>query len=144
MKRALLDTDILSLFLRGNSKVGARLRTYLLEHGRVSFCVVTYYEIVSGLLHRDARRQLSSFLEMVAESEVVPLTERSAAVSAKLYADLRSRGDPIDDVDLLIAGAAMSNDLTLVTHNRRHFARVSGLVMEDWAAETDDVERPAG
>jgi tRNA(fMet)-specific endonuclease VapC len=53
-----------------------------------------------------------------------------------LYADLRKRGEPIDDIDLLIAGTAIANGLTLVTNNRKHFDRIAQLEVENWAEGT--------
>jgi hypothetical protein len=41
-------------------------------------------------------------------------------------------GTPIGSNDLLIAAIALSNDLTLVTHNTREFGRINGLKYEDW------------
>ena len=35
--------------------------------------------------------------------------------------------------DLMIAAIALVNQLILVTHNTREFARVAGLQLEDWA-----------
>jgi tRNA(fMet)-specific endonuclease VapC len=46
---------------------------------------------------------------------------------------LREKGQPIDDIDLLIAGTAMANGLVVVTHNRKHFDRIMGLEIEDWS-----------
>jgi tRNA(fMet)-specific endonuclease VapC len=37
---------------------------------------------------------------------------------------LRRQGQLIPDIDLLIATTAISNDLILMTHNIRHFARI--------------------
>jgi tRNA(fMet)-specific endonuclease VapC len=37
-------------------------------------------------------------------------------------------------MDLLIASTARVYDLTLVTHNTRHFQDVPGLSLEDWLA----------
>jgi tRNA(fMet)-specific endonuclease VapC len=39
----------------------------------------------------------------------------------------------IDDIDLLIAGIAITNKLVLVTHNIKHFKRVENLDVYDWA-----------
>jgi tRNA(fMet)-specific endonuclease VapC len=43
-------------------------------------------------------------------------------------------GTPIGGNDLMIASIALANGLTLITHNSREFARVSGLLLEDWEA----------
>jgi tRNA(fMet)-specific endonuclease VapC len=52
--------------------------------------------------------------------------------AAEFYATLRASGQLIEDADLLIAAMALVHDMTLVTHNMAHFARISGLQVEDW------------
>jgi len=51
---------------------------------------------------------------------------------ARVAADLRRKGRPIGQMDTLIAGHALSREVTLVTHNTRHFREVEGLSVEDW------------
>ena len=85
--------------------------------------------------HRDARKQLASFLDFASYSNVLPLTEQSVTVSAEVYASLRARGKPVDDIDLLIAGIAIANDLVFVTHNLGHFNRIEELEVRDWNEE---------
>lgn len=133
MKPVLIDTDILSMFFRGNSSVVAQFQAYLAEHQRISFSIITYYEILSGLKHRDAQKQLALFLEFANRNVILPLTEQSITISADLYATLRRDGTPVDDIDLLIAGAAIANNLVLVTHNQRHFNRIDRLECQDWS-----------
>jgi len=132
MKPALIDTDILSFFLRGHPKVVSHFDAYTKAYAKINLSIITYYEILSGLKHRDAQQQLRHFLDFVAENTVVLLTERSVEISADMYAVTRAQGMPIDDIDLLIAGVAMEHDWLLVTHNRSHFARIAGLVIDDW------------
>ncbi len=43
-------------------------------------------------------------------------------------------GQLIGNPDLLIAATALYHNLTLLTHNTRHFSRISGLQVEDVAA----------
>ncbi len=62
MKPCLLDTDILSLFFRNHPKVVENCNFYLQEYEQLSFSLITYYEILSGLKHRDANKQLEKFL----------------------------------------------------------------------------------
>jgi len=128
----MVDTDILSLFLRGDSKVVARFAEYLAAHGKINFSIITYYEIVSGLKHRDARKQLKVFLDFLEHATVLPLSVEAANLAADQYAASRKRGQPIDDIDLLIAGIALASQLVLVTRNREHFKRIAGLELADW------------
>lgn len=77
VKPALIDTDILSLFFRGNAIVIANFQTYLAEHFYIQLSIVTYYEMLSGLKHRDAQRQLAQFLQFAAQNTILPLTLES-------------------------------------------------------------------
>lgn len=133
MKAALIDTNILSLFFKGHPQVVGNFETYLEEYETINLSIITYYEIVSGLKHRDAHKQLDLFLSFVAQNTVLPLTQGVADIAANIYADVRKSGQPIDDIDLLIAATAVANGLILVTHNRKHFQRIVQLEVENWA-----------
>jgi tRNA(fMet)-specific endonuclease VapC len=133
VKPALIDTDILSMFFRGNRSITRQFETYIAEHQVIQISIVTYYEILSGLRYRGADRQVSLFLSFVDQNLVLPLTQSSTAISANCYATLRQNGNPVDDIDLLIAGVAIANDLVMVTHNQSHFGRIPGLECQDWS-----------
>lgn len=135
MKPALIDTDILSLFLRNQLNVVKRFEEYLKEYEKINFSILTYYEILSGLKYKDAQKQLNSFLELTEHSSVLLVTEDTAEISAEIYADLRKRGELIDDIDILIAGITIAKKLVLVTHNRSHFERITDLEIEDWSED---------
>lgn len=87
---------------------------------------------MSGLEHKDAQKRLNNFLEFASYNNLIPLTTKSIAISAEIYANLRKKGTPVDDIDILIAGVAISNNLILVTHNQKHFGKIEGLEIEDW------------
>ena len=86
MKPAMLDTDVLSEFLRGNPKVLKHVEQYLEEYGFINISVITYYEIHNGLLYKDARKQLTKFEDFVALNNVVPLTVPMAKKAAEVQA----------------------------------------------------------
>jgi tRNA(fMet)-specific endonuclease VapC len=65
-------------------------------------------------------------------NQIISLTEESVKISTQIYADLRRKGTPVDDIDLLIAGVAIANNLVLITHNQKHFGKIKGLELEDW------------
>ncbi|MBE9074438.1 type II toxin-antitoxin system VapC family toxin [Microcystis sp. LEGE 08355] len=132
MKPCLLDTYILSLFFRNHPQVVHSCNLYLQEYRQLSFSLITHYEILSGLKHRDAQKQLDKFLEFSQGNQILLLTDESVTISAKIYADLRKQGTPLDDIDLLIAGVAIANNLVLITHNQKHFSKIEGLELEDW------------
>ncbi len=110
MKRALIDTDILSYYFKGDLNVVRNFEKYLNQYNYIEISLITYYEIESGLLAKNALKQLVVFEDFISENPVLPLTEKSVRISAELYASLRQSGNSLDDIDLLIAGVAIENE----------------------------------
>ena len=133
MRQSMLDTDILSEFLRGNKKVLDKVDEHLKEHGYVSLSIITYYEILNGLLYKDAKKQLARFENFVKLNKVIPMTIRTAKVAATIQADLRKKGTVIGHTDTLIAGIAIASKLQLITNNTKHFQRIKGLRISNWS-----------
>lgn len=65
-------------------------------------------------------------------NRILPLTITSSAKAARIYADLRKKGQPMEHTDCLIAGIALTNKCQLVTNNTKHFLRVKGLEVVNW------------
>ncbi len=132
MRPVLLDTDILSLFFRKHPQIVIKFNEYLEEHERINFSIITYYEIISGLKYKNAHKQIDGFLNFAKLNNILPLTIRSVALSADIYAKLRKQGELIDDADILIAGIALADSLTLITNNEKHFKRIDSLKLQNW------------
>ena len=130
--RALIDTDILSYYFKGDETVINNFKTYLETYELIEISIITYYEIFSGLLASNGFKKLEIFESFTNENMVIPLTEESCKISAKLYSNLKNKGNIIDDIDLLIAGIAIENEMTLVTNNEKHFNRIPNLNIENW------------
>ena len=132
MNRALIDTDILSYFFKGDIEVVSNFEKYLQHFDLIEISIITYYEIHGGLLAKNALKQLNIFEDFAISNLVIPMTESSAKISAELYSKQRQSGNILDDIDLLIAGIAIENDLTLITNNENHFGRIPGLKIDNW------------
>jgi tRNA(fMet)-specific endonuclease VapC len=133
MDKSLLDTDILSEVLkRKNLAVLAKARQYLAEHERLAFSAVTAYEIIRGLLAKNASDQLARFLKTLDTCDVYFFDLPVLMRAAELWADARAGGHPHDDADLMIGASALVQGRVLVTGNTDHFAWISGLHLEDW------------
>ena len=127
MKQSILDTDTLSEFMRGNSKVIAKVDEHLQEFGFVSLSIITNYQILNGLFYKDAKKQLTKFEAFIELNKGIPLTFPIAKSAVIIQADLRKKGSEIGHTDTLIAGTALTTDLQLVTNNTNHFKRNKGL-----------------
>jgi tRNA(fMet)-specific endonuclease VapC len=69
---------------------------------------------------------------VVNEIPVLPCTLQAADRCVNVAAHLQQTGKPIGEMNTQIAPHALALGLPLVTHNIRHFKRVSGLKLEDW------------
>ncbi len=133
----MLDTDIcIYTIKRKPSQVLKRLET--LQPGMVLMSSITFAELMNGAKKsnfvEDNIRRLEALSEII---EVIPFDKDAAIAYGNIRSDLEKRGMIIGGNDLLIAAHAVSRDLVLVTNNTREFSRVSGLQLENWAADTD-------
>ena len=64
----------------------------------------------------------------------LPFDTAAALEYGWIHAFLKRRGQMIEVCDIRIAAIALAHDLTVVTHNLRHFQRVPSLQLEDWEA----------
>jgi len=132
MPRYMLDTDTCSYIMkRSNSGVLKRLGA--LPVSDVCISVITKSELLFGVEASPRRQQdkaaLDAFLNYI---EVLDFPGLASLHHARIRADLRRLGTMIGANDLFIAAHARSLGLTLVTNNTGEFARVSGLVIENW------------
>ncbi len=97
---------------------------------------ITLAELYYGIYRGDKdkiernKRALDKILELFI---VLPFNELSVDTYGRIRADLKAKGQPIGELDFLIASHAKALDITLVTNNVREFERVPGLKIENWA-----------
>lgn len=133
MQPALLDTDILSEFLKKkNPSVLQQAAAYLALHQRFSISAITRYEVLRGLKDKNATRQLKNFATFCQNVEVFPITDEILDRTSDLWAEARQTGRPRRDPDLMIAATALLHRRVLVTGNTPHFDWIQGLRVEDW------------
>ena len=129
----LLDTNIISYWMRGDKIVIDRIRKH--SPSDLSLSSITLAEILYGIekspIKKKERRlkikQISSLLELYS------FDESAAGKYAVIRAQLEREWMMISERDTQIASIAVANRLTIVTHNVREFSRIDKLKVEDWA-----------
>jgi tRNA(fMet)-specific endonuclease VapC len=129
---ALLDTDILSAIMRQHPIVMDYARHYLATYPHLTFSLITRYEVLRGLMAKQAAAQLRAFDLFCQASNVLPLTDGIVVRAAEIYAGLQRKGALIGDADILIAATALEHGMVVVTNNEFHFQRIPGLQLENW------------
>jgi tRNA(fMet)-specific endonuclease VapC len=64
---------------------------------------------------------------------VLPFDSEAALRYGEVGALLAEMGSPIGQMDTLIAAHALALDRVLVTNNTKHFSKVRGLRVQNWA-----------
>lgn len=127
----ILDTNTLIYFFKGAGNVS---RNLLGESPRdMGIPAVVLFELEYGIRKSTSpRRRLAQLGEMVSLVTILPFDRDCARQAAIIRADLERKGRPIGPFDVLIAGTAMANKGTLVTHNTQEFGRIKNLTLADW------------
>ena len=131
---ALLDTDILSAVMRQSPIALTRARAYLAVHHRLTFSIITRYEVLRGLYAKNAMAQLAAFDRLCSVSTILPLSDAIVIRAATIYGDLHQRGVLIGDADILIAATGLEHGLIVVTNNESHYQRIAGIQLDNWLA----------
>jgi len=133
MDAALLDTDMLTEFFKGqNSVVRGRADTYLQAHGQFAISAFTHYEIARGLRFKQASTQLKAFDALCQSVQIFSVTGDVLNQAADLWVIGRKGGFPHRDADLIIAATAREHGRTLVSGNTSHFQWIPGLQLDNW------------
>lgn len=128
----LLDTDTLVEILRGQAQATAALAA-VSTRTEIHVSAISAAELYHGAARSNqVSRNTYDVQLLLAGLSVIDVDEAIAERFGVLKASLQAAGQVVADFDLLIAATALEHNLTLVTHNTRHFARIPGLALDDW------------
>jgi tRNA(fMet)-specific endonuclease VapC len=127
----MLDTNVISAAIRGESKIDQRLEQ--LDTSQWCISAVTHSELRFGLALKPNATKLAKCVEGFLQlANTAPWYHLVADIHGQLRAQLRQVGTPIGHFDEMIAAHAMALGVILVTDNVRHFQLVPGLAIENW------------
>ena len=129
-----LDSNILSFYLRQNQQVIKKVQDVFTAGDEVLISPIAYYEVKRGLLAVKAEKRLMEFAALSKVLGVGQLDNSLLDSAADIYRELKEKKLTIEDADILTAAFCKNHDFTLVTHNIRHFEAISGLSYCDWVS----------
>jgi tRNA(fMet)-specific endonuclease VapC len=132
MPRYLLDTNTCSYIMKGNVPA-VRQHLAHVPIAQVFISSVTEAELRYGVARRPQAANLQQVVdEFLLRVTVLPWDSKAAQEYGLLRAALERSGQPIGNLDLMIAAHALATGAVLVT-NDRSFARIKTLKIENWA-----------
>ena len=130
--RYLLDTNTASYVIKGHfPRVRERLmKTPMAE---VGISVITEAELRFGVARKPAAVRLKTAIEeFLLRVETLPWDSEAAQQYGQIRAALERVGQPMGNLDMMIAAHALAAQVVLVTHDHV-FRRVKQLKIEDWS-----------
>jgi len=126
----LLDTNIVSYLLKNKSPIVQARHSAAADSIAVS--TITEAEVFYGIANRPGATRLQRAAEgFFSATKVLSWDSAAARTYGPLRAAQERKGRPLSVEDLMIAAHALSQGLTLVTHDAA-FSFVDGLKIEDW------------
>lgn len=125
----LLDTNVLISMFKNKGMV----RSHIKEVG-FSNCVVSEISIAELFYGAAKGGRLENFKDIdnvLKKFEVLPIFPYLEQYG-NIKALLESKGQRIDDFDILIGVTALQNNYTMVTANIKHLERIPNLNIENW------------
>lgn len=132
----LLDTNVfIELLSERSPRVRQRSTEAIESNTMIYLSTIVEFELLYDV-HKSVRAEANRRrLNLLLGSELLflPFDREDAATAGRLRAVLEQTKQSIGAYDLLIAAQAVRRGLTLITANVREFARVEGLVWQDWS-----------
>ena len=129
--RYLLDTNVASCIIKGNSPAVDR-RLVKVAMAQLAISAVTEGELRFGAARFPHATRLHNMIEdFLLRVAVLPWDSDAARQYGQLRATLERDGQPMGNLDTMIAAHALALDAVLVT-NDHAFARIKKLKVVDW------------
>lgn len=128
----LLDTNICIYLIK---RQYPEILSKLLRVGfdKIGISTITLAELEYGVANSNRSFEAqTALLEFILPFEIFDFNYNSASFYGKIRKELKDKGQPISDMDMLIASIAMANELIVVTNNEKEFKRISELKIENW------------
>jgi len=128
----MLDTNICSYIIRNKPQSIKEKLKEVEENHTIALSSIVVSELLYGATKKGSPKLMQIVSAFIDNFIIYDYSKVSAESYANIRTDLEKKGQIIGANDLLIASHALSLGAILVTNNTREFARVEGLVLEDW------------
>lgn len=136
MKGFILDTDTWIEFFKHRGGVDKHIAETPAD--QIFASEITIAELTFGALHsKNVERHLKEPKEIEETFTILPLGDWIQDYSEIRHV-LVSKGLVVGDFDIMIGATARRLDLTVVTHNMKHFRKMPGVKCVDWVNENNE------
>ncbi len=128
-----LETDFLIDIIRQRPEAIQKLKQLESLGEKLSITPITATELFEGgsIVHRE--KEMEKIESTIHSLQWLQYDVIAAQKAGELMSKLSNYGQKIGDLDTITAGIALRHgQTTLITKNRKHFEKISGLKIEGW------------
>jgi predicted nucleic acid-binding protein len=135
----LLDTNVLSEFSRSAIPPNPKVKRWSAHPDALFTSVLSLGEIRKGIellpvskKRHDLEQWLANDLNGWFGDHLLPVTKAISNRWGMLAAQSQLQGKPLGNIDGLLAATAIEHDLTVATHNTKHFGDLGVSIFDPW------------
>jgi tRNA(fMet)-specific endonuclease VapC len=135
---AVLETTFVIDLLKENKRnafgpASSKLEDLAVRGEVLKMTIFTLAELLVGVAKGSRPDQERVAIDQcISAFKLLPFERSTAEIFGAIVGELEKRGQSISDMDALIASVALEHTDVLITRNRKHFVRVTGLRIEDY------------
>ena len=128
----MLDTNICIYIIKNRPK-SVKQKFQEFSIGELCISSITVSELMYGAFKSQfVEKNLKAIESFLMPFEIVDYDYMASIEYGRIRSNLERKGTVIGNMDMQIAGHALSLDLVLVTNNIKEFERVLGLELDNW------------
>lgn len=126
MNSYLIDTSVIINYLRDKGSAVETINNLSGELNSSYVCLAELYEGISRVREKEKTEKavLDFFTGL---NQIYGIDEEIAKYFGQIRSTLKSKGQVIEDLDILLAATCIANNLSLITSNPKHFSRIEEL-----------------
>ena len=129
----MLDTNI-CIYIIKNKPLQVKEKLYKFEISEVCISTITVSELIYGAYKSQfVEKNLKAIEGFLLPFEIMDYDYKASIEYGKIRAYLEKKGKVIGNMDMQIAGHALSLNLELISNNTKEFERINGLKLDNWA-----------
>jgi len=128
------DTNFMINFFRDKKRNNEIIETLINTLSDMYITSMNWYELVRGCHLSNNYQKNYEFISIIPKSGIkfLDFDDKSANIAAKIYSDLRKKGELIDENDILIAAICVRHNFTLITENIKYFSKIKDLKLYNY------------
>ena len=123
----LIDTTVAIDFLRGEKQTVSRIKSIQADADPIGISSVSLFELLHPLRHRKLEEQERAVRSFIHQLSLLALDSEAADESAEIMGSLLRIGQPVNALDVLIAGTAIANGAEMVLSNDADFEKIANI-----------------